>query len=396
MANRLEIIGSTIPVGTIITAVGPPDSTWKLCDGSVLVQATYPEYVAVANDLHPYRWTSWKKYTLTNPSGYDRKAISNMGDLVVVVGVNNLVNRSADGGETWGSNNNLPTASGTWVIENNGTRFVALQQGSTIGAYSTDGTTWTQTTAGSSSATWRIFYNGTYFLGMHYASSPDSFIYSSDGITWSTKSGKPWGASAYTLACGTDGTDFLVWASDFKLYESSDGSSWTAGTDEVYFGTEDDPYYGDSLIYFNGRWIFIYHDSSDYHHYYWNEGDPLDPDDWHFEIMPIKVMADAYAYGASYESWTTKTVNELIASVGYANLMLTTDGISWQSRDGSFYQARAMTAKEDDFLLAVSYYGDTYIDRAIYTTYVDTTHFQIPDFTVAEFPGMYKYIKMSE
>ena len=165
MANLLLQLSSEFPVGSIINAVGPPDSNWHLCDGSILAKSSYPTYVNNCDNLHPMRWSDFSFInTGSNPSLYMRQAISNIGNYVVMVGTNNLVNYSDDGGLTW-STTTLNSTNPHYSIANNGSTFVVVEGSAAYAEYSTDyGASWTRVSC-SGSTTWKnVLWNGVPFL----------------------------------------------------------------------------------------------------------------------------------------------------------------------------------------------------------------------------------------
>jgi hypothetical protein len=402
MADLLNIsVQSAIPVGTIIKAVGPPDSTWKRCNGEVLLQSSYPAYVASAYELHPRKWMQWEFVDIDQSINETYKyRISIMGNTIVVVGGGSKVWYSTDSGSNWSTNSPLGTGS-HYVILNNGTNFVTVQSSSTTLYYSSDGSTWNTATLPISN-TW---YYGVYALGKFiimpsgYQSS-GSYVYSSNGTSWSSAS-LPF-SGGYIKGLCADDNYYYMFAYDsstwLKVYRSSDGTTWSAGTKDFLFGMPG--YWSNVLVGFdcvNGKVVATFDGVPEY---YVCEGtDPRDPD--HYIRCSGSPMINTYSqyFGllrydndgryvfANYDQNSTFLVGKDVYDLtGTRSNMHSPQDLQFKS-DGSV----GICIPEGFSSLTWRSIG--------YSTgvpYNDSTHFQLPFESMYDEPRITHYIKVAE
>ena len=105
-------------------------------------------------------------------------------------------------------------------------KYVAVANGSSTAAYSTDGVTWVQTTMPASASWQKVAYgNGKYVA---VASDSKTAAYSTDGITW-VKTTMPASASWRTVVYGKDKFVAVAYSSTTAAY-STDGVTWVQTT----------------------------------------------------------------------------------------------------------------------------------------------------------------------
>ena len=266
MADLLNVGGSVIPIGTIIKSVGPPDSTWKRCDGSILDKSSYPAYVSEADDLHPAMWKNWQAIDVDQSvTGTYKYCIDRIGDVITVLGTGTTVWISGDGGETWNTYTSGPSET-NYNIANNGSIFVTLGYNSAYAYWSSNGSAWNQVSLPVSD-TWRYCkYANGYFIGMTYSSrsSSNQYVYSSNGVDWYAAN-YPYPVSSYVDCIGSDGSQFLIMAYDgdyinYWLYKSSDGQTWTKSSIGFFYGHPyNDDYIPYGIHYLNSQWFMTFY-----------------------------------------------------------------------------------------------------------------------------------------
>lgn len=399
MANLIEVMGPSIPIGSIIQCTGAPDSSWLKCDGSILDQADYPVYINQCEDLHPMIWKEWSFVDVDqSTTGVQKNAIDRIGDLIVCVGNDSTVWVSTDAGATWSTNTGL--GSGAYrVLANNGSIFVtALYNGSTA-YYSSDGSTWTSATLPLSRYWEYLSYaNGTFVL-MHgsYASPTTSYAYSSDGSTWNTGTA-PY-SSGYCQALFSDGSKHILFAyynnSFYKIYTSTDGSTWSSGTSDFFFGSPD---YNDSVplgaFYLNNNYYMFYY-YNDFWYLKYEGTDIKDPNDWYQYPM--------FSRGAGFSSFTVScaawTGSHYILPNGYASedgLLVGKSFDNLSLHRSPFYGCKGIVNDGEDWAVCLpTTTGWHSVVRSVGVNYTKATQFQIPLEVVPDCTGIYSYIKMS-
>jgi hypothetical protein len=148
--------------------------------------------------------------------------------IVVTVGGENdnfSAARSTNNGQTWSSS--TLGFEGFAVIYGD-SKFVAVGAG-TKAAYSTDGSTWTQSSTTLTNLFWTdVAYGAGKFVAVAQTNlglATTTYAYSSDGSTW-TESTLPIGG-AWT-AIIWDGNEFIALSTTGGVARSSNGTSWTA------------------------------------------------------------------------------------------------------------------------------------------------------------------------
>lgn len=402
MANLLTVEGSSTAVGTIITSVGPPDSTWLKCNGDVLLKADYPAYVDIVDELHPSIWRDWTFIDVDQSvSGSQKYAISRMGSMIVVVGLGTTVWVSTDDGVTWNTYAGL--TAGTYYhycLANNGTRFVTARYASALAYYSTDGQTWTSAVL-PRSANWNyISYFGNKFVLMPngYQSGTLTYAFSTDGITWSGIN-LPF-TNGEVTALENDGTKFLMYAYDdtapfYRLFSSTNGQNWTMGTEDFTEVTYNASSMDDAirLAYINSKWIIFWYEFYNFHVF---EGSNiLDPDDWNrYRLSPLLNQYYSYIYNLESVIWTGE---HYVIPCGYIESIVVgkslTDLNMFKVNSIKYYPL--MVNSGDSYIVSVPV-GLRSIARSTGVTYNKTTQFQLPHMNVGDYSGIYNYIKVSE
>jgi hypothetical protein len=202
-------------------------------------------YVGSTNILTSPDGISW---TTTNSTPVNISTIAYNGTYYVsvqsgVVSTTALYSSTlANGSWTFAT---LPTNQNwTGVTYGNGV-FVAYSSGSTAGAYSTNGTTWTALTFPTAAGVTMAYLNG-YFLGNGvYSTTGTSFTASSTGVnpTYFSYGNGIWTASA-AYVNNTIGAAYY--------YTTNPASGWTAGVNPQLFSQ------GYSTMTYYGHPIFIY------------------------------------------------------------------------------------------------------------------------------------------
>jgi hypothetical protein len=137
---------------------------------------------------------------------------------------------------------------GIYSVAYGNNRFVA--GGNTRMAYSTNGTTWTDSTGNSNFLVNGITY-GTQFIAVGYGSSGGIINYSSDGASWNNVTDTTFGTSRINgVAYG--GGRYVAVGRDGKIASSTNGTSWTTVTDFT-FGTSDI----NSVTYGAGKFVAV-------------------------------------------------------------------------------------------------------------------------------------------
>ena len=406
MANLLLEQGSAeLPIGSIISAAGPPDSNWHLCDGSILEKSNYPSYVANCEDLHPGRWSHFEGYDIGNPNAYIRYGISNINDYVVIVGVNNLVNYSDDGGLTW-STSTLNSANTHYTVANDGSTFVAAEYSAAYMEYSTDyGASWTRVACAGSTAWKWVVWNGTYFIVMKSTSGNVTISRSTDGTSWTaidlTSTSQIPSATPYGLAVDASGnllTYVYISGTGYRFYKSTnDGVTWSTDSEAENVLTdviEDEQLY--FFSYCNGRWYAFPYNN------YWNwfvvSDDGLTG--WKMVDFPkTKTNSDISVFQLLE---LNSEVVFILGSTSYeCAIMISSDGLhDWIRHVNPYYTSGTLgntVASNGDWMIVLNYtsYMRDIVGRCVYINYDDTTYFQLPAMNQVTEPGNYKYIKLA-
>jgi len=217
-------------IGTVIEAIASPSADWKCADGQILDQADYPEYCAIAQDLHPKCYERLQYWTERT---YAPKSCTRMGDILVVVGQGVEVLYTDDAGDTWNVNSPLGGSSSDYyyTVTNNGSIIVTLRYNSATAYTTTDGSSWTSRSL-TQTKNWNyLIWTGNYFVATSMNTSPRPLDYSTDGINWYAAS---WPDNSVNFAYVCGGNNYLIyWSySDYKWHRSSDGGqNWSTASD---------------------------------------------------------------------------------------------------------------------------------------------------------------------
>jgi len=136
---------------------------------------------------------------------------------------------------------------GVYSIAYGNSRFVAGGNGRI--AYSTNGTTWTDSTGNSNFLVSGITY-GTQFVAVGYYSS-GVINYSSDGTSWTNVTSTGFGLSDINDVAYGGGT-YVAVGDDGKIAYSTNGTTWTAVSDST-FGTTNI----NGVTYGNGKFVAV-------------------------------------------------------------------------------------------------------------------------------------------
>jgi hypothetical protein len=398
MSDLLNVIGSSIPVGTIINAVGPPDSTWKKCDGSILNQVDYPAYVNVADDLHPRMWADWTiKDANQGGTMYSKYDASCMGTTAVIVGVNTQIYRSTDSGQSWSVITPSIGTGSHYAVENDGTRFVVTLYNTANCYYSTDGNTWNSATLPATKYwRWMVYASGMFCMFNATTEASPIYATSSNGSTWTQRSA-PW-ANVDLETVATDGTNILAYAYDhydhYRLYYSTDGINWSSGTDNFLYGMWDSwSNYINQLFYFDGTWYMVHEGGTDWYLKY--EGtNILNPDHWN--MYDFSVSNNLPSWG-NYFVMAKTSDHIVIPNDGENGLLIGKSMNNLTSYGTQFIKVDAIANDSgDNYMIAYHDRGET-VAVSTGVGYDDSTKFQIPNLLIDSIcPGVYPYIKLLE
>jgi hypothetical protein len=394
----LSVSPSSMKVGSIITSFCAPDFKWKKCDGSVLLQADYPNYVAGSTnfELHPQ---SWSQVEFENNT-VNLVKLCKKGTTIIATPLNSRkVFYSTDSGDTWQLTGDVLPSSGYWSpVVTNGTIFVALRSGSNAGAYSSDGISWTGFTA-PATVNWKFLgWNGTVFIASSLSGANCQFYYSSDGYNWNT--GATFGSDVSVMCGGCANCDsngyFVFYSTDYKFRKTNNGTSFSVTSNPFYF-CEYTPEWLNYFVFLNGKWWVGDNNSFPF---FITSSDAFDT----VEMVPVINMA---LKGEYFYQWygNVYTGEEIIFfdGSGYSN-WLSPDGINFYARNSLFNAYSiddAVFVSKEKGIFAIYNSGlsteTTYVrnklGRLKYTHYDYTTHFQLPRL-LSNMSGMGKYIKV--
>ena len=203
-------------------------------------------YKKVSGELPTSGWGTpdegWKENTL--PASKDWQSVTYGNDKFVAVAFNSSVGAYSTDGISW-TEMSMPTGNWYDVSYGNG-KFVAVASSSDKGAYSTDGITWTAMTLPASRLWYGITYGNDKFVAIAFNS--DKGAYSTDGITW-TEMSMPASMGWKSVTYG-DGKYVAVVAGKAKGAYSSDGINWT----EMSMPASRDWF---SVTYGNGKFVVV-------------------------------------------------------------------------------------------------------------------------------------------
>lgn len=405
MADLLNIQSNEFPIGSIIDCVGPPNDNWLKCDGSVLLQSSYPDYVNLPDiDLHPTIWGSgsWEFVSVDSANTNYNYAISNIGNYIVVIGSGNRVWTSNDGGSTWSTNTNLP-ASGTWYcLANNGSRFVAVQYNSNVAAYSDNyGATWTSVTLPSTKTWMFITYDGSGFLVFNYSSTASNkYLYSSNGSSF-TEYSVPYTDNESVASVGQSGSYTVIFVDNSSeydglyFYSSSDGINWSSRSDKWQGQLYDvSQAYMNEIYYFNNKWFGIYNYTGCYRYWINEDSNPITQENWIPNYFPPMFRSNG-SYSPAHMVYTGEHYLLFNSGAGDDGIMTSKDGLNWQFLPSKHREVRGSVNNGANWVVCLPYSIErTGVFRSTGTFYNKSTHFQLPHFTGLQAAGMYKYIRV--
>jgi len=204
---------------------------------------------------------------------------------------------------------------GIYSVTYGNNRFVAGGNSGRF-AYSTNGTTWTNSTSseGSSYIVQAITY-GTQFVAVGYFGRID---YSSDGSSWTNVTDSTFGSS-YINDVTYGGGRYVAVGENGKIAYSTNGSTWTAVTDST-FGTT--TIYG--ITYAAGKFVAVGVSGK---MAYSTNGTT-----W-TAVTDSKFLSST-VYGITYGG---PSGNEKFVAVGGSYIAYSTDGITWTRAASSYY-----------------------------------------------------------
>jgi len=204
---------------------------------------------------------------------------------------------------------------GIYSITYGNNRFVA---GGNAGrfAYSTNGTTWTNSTSsmGSSYIVQAITY-GTQFVAVGYFGRID---YSSDGTSWNNVTDSTFGTS-YINDVAYGGGRYVAVGEDGKMAYSTNGSTWTAVTNST-FGTSSI----NGVTYASGKFVAV---GASGKMAYSTNGST-------WTAVVNSQLSTSAIYGITYGGSSGK---ERFIAVGGDNIAYSTDGITWTRATSGYY-----------------------------------------------------------
>ena len=203
-------------------------------------------YKKVSGELPTSGWGTpdegWKENTL--PASKDWQSVTYGNDKFVAVAFNSSVGAYSTDGISW-TEMSMPTGNWYDVSYGNG-KFVAVASSSSVGAYSSDGINWTEMSMPASRLWYGITYGNDKFVAIAFNS--DKGAYSTDGITW-TEMSVPASMGWKSVTYG-DGKYVAVVAGKAKGAYSSDGINWT----EMSMPASRDWF---SVTYGNGKFVAV-------------------------------------------------------------------------------------------------------------------------------------------
>ena len=404
MANLLEVQGTVIPIGTIIQAVGPPDSSWVKCDGSILLKADYQGYVINCEDLHPLMWKNWYFVDVDqSTTGTTKYAISRMNsNIIACVGAGNTVWVSDDGGVTWSTNTGL-TANTHYVLTNNNTVFVTADYNTSTAYHSTDGITWTSASL-PFSGLWRYASYcssaGKFILMTN--SHTYSYAYSSDGSTWNTGTAPFYHERVRFLT--NDGSKFIVFSYyqsdpyEYLVHTSTDGINWSSGTVDFLFGSPSFNYLTPTgMFYLNGEYYMPYlYSNNDNWCLKYVGSDIKDPDDWvRFLIQP---SGNADYFNCTNMIYTGNHIIGINSSTSEDGLLVGKTMTNLNFYRTQFYGMIGIVNDGENYAVILpTTNGWHSVVRSTGVNYDTSTHFQLPLLGIVnDYSRVYHYIKISE
>ena len=212
--------------GTTTITVG--SDTYSVPAGSIVGTSAYTgsQSVSVAAPVN----TAFTASTMPSASSWQSVAYGN-GYFVAVQNSGTTAGAYSTDGISWTAST-MPSGGSTagWNAVGYGNGyFVAVAYGTTAGAYSTNGTSWTASTMPSSSNWYGVTYGNGYYVAVQ-SSGTTAGASSTNGTTWTARtmpSASQWWGVTYGLV-GATPTYVAVAASTTAGAYSTNGTSWTA------------------------------------------------------------------------------------------------------------------------------------------------------------------------
>jgi len=201
------------------------------------------------------QWTQRSFPNAGNPT-----ALATAGSYWIVSSSFNIYYTS-NGGVEWSTSSYIPSYSPYYGIAGNsdGSLFCMSNSGNFYTS-ANGGASWTfrQSVPNSAEGNAMVYSNGV-FVNVYLSNAASLGAYSSDGISWTNSSGyNPWSAPADWFALATDGNNKLVTtgiefgAGAITAYSSDNGQTWTEGDAIPNGGTNNYP-----IAYGNEIWVAI-------------------------------------------------------------------------------------------------------------------------------------------
>lgn len=261
-------------IGDIVQAVAPPDSTWKLCNGAVLLKSAYPDLFARIGYL-PNTFATTAPLSggeLPAPSvatGASTWAgiVGGNGIYVALPGAKPETSMTTQSGSSSGywtsldgmrwTRREMPSVRAWTALTFAAGLFVAVSNvfnadSSTVWT-SPDGITWTNRTPAGATTSHQLL-NVAYGAGLFVATGKANTLWTSpNGITWTIRAP----ASLYTdhLIFG-NGVFVGYNASQSTYFTSTDGIAWVSRTHSFYVG------YNSPMYFLNGKFTVLRGDTS--------------------------------------------------------------------------------------------------------------------------------------
>ena len=214
-------------IGTIIEANVPPSGKWLPCQGQILAQADYPALFGMMDNPYSMIFSDWEFCddfdTGEDYPFHERVQWNGSTGSPIWVALNGDYNycRTTDG-ITW-TIGAMPST-GSWYVGFGNSIFCAVKYGSTSGATSSDGSSWTSRTLPYAYSWQNCVWDGTYFIAT--ASNNTQVIRSTDGITWNATGVLPETPFYYSASDGAGTTVVIDGSNDIAVSDDS-GANWT-------------------------------------------------------------------------------------------------------------------------------------------------------------------------
>jgi len=228
---------------------------------------TTGQYLTLYKNTGMYYSNDYGKTWTADTNGFiGSAAVSSDGTYQVLAGTKNGMNPGiyysqlpavSSGGIIWqnATPSNIFTTQGNGVAWN-GTRWVAVGEGTNTIAYSSDGTNWTGVVSNLFTTGYNIAWNGSLYVAVGTGTS-NAIATSSDGINWTGRGSSMFGTTGTSIGYGVawNGSLWVAVGSGTTstIVYSSDGINWT-GIGASIFSTSG---YGRGIAWNGSRWVAV-------------------------------------------------------------------------------------------------------------------------------------------